>query len=76
MQPKCLSFGCSLSPDGQSQYDVVMWMDHRAKAEADFINEAAADNSVLRFVGGKVSLEMQTPKILWIKRHMPQAYKR
>ena len=33
-------------------------------------------NPVLRFVGGKVSLEMQTPKILWIKRHMPEAYKR
>ncbi len=51
-----------------------MWMDHRAKEEADHINHVAAGNSVLDFVGGRVSVEMQTPKILWMKKHMPDVY--
>lgn len=51
-----------------------MWMDHRAKEEADFINEVGAGQSVLHFVGGGVSLEMQTPKIIWIKKNLPEVY--
>ena len=43
-----------------------MWMDHRAKEEADLINSKS--NEVLKYVGGKVSLEMQPPKLLWMKK--------
>jgi FGGY-family pentulose kinase len=66
----------SVSPDGDPNWDVLMWLDHRAKEEADFINAAAAGHSVLSFVGGSVSLEMQIPKLLWIKKNLPSAWAR
>jgi len=43
-----------------------MWMDHRAEKEADFINSQS--HEVLKYVGGKVSLEMEPPKLLWLKK--------
>lgn len=54
--------------------DVIVWMDHRALAETEEIN--AGDHEVLRFVGGRISPEMQTPKLLWLKRHLPQTWAR
>jgi FGGY-family pentulose kinase len=64
----------SVSPDNEPEQDIVVWMDHRAAAEADAIN--AGGHDVLRYVGGRVSLEMQTPKLLWLKRHMPETWAR
>jgi len=49
-------------------------MDHRAHEEAATIN--AAQPSVLKYVGGAVSLEMQTPKLMWIKKNLPETYKK
>ena len=49
-----------------------MWMDHRAKNETVFINNLR--HSVLDYVGGQVSLEMQTPKLLWIKKNQPNIW--
>ena len=43
-----------------------MWMDHRAGKEADFINSQSHTN--LKYVGGKISLEMEPPKLLWLKK--------
>jgi len=54
---------------GDAQRNTILWADHRAEAEADLIN--ATGHKVLDFVGGKMSLEMETPKILWLKRHLP-----
>lgn len=64
----------TVSPTGSDQQNVVVWMDHRAKAEAARIN--AAGNAVLRYVGGGVSPEMQTPKLLWLKTHLPRTWER
>ena len=51
---------------GARERDVIMWMDHRAKCQADTIN--ATNHPVLQYVGGKISLEMQMPKLLWLKQ--------
>ncbi|MBC9175821.1 FGGY-family carbohydrate kinase [Pseudoroseomonas ludipueritiae] len=64
----------SISPDAEPEQDTVVWMDHRAAAEAERIN--AGGHDVLRYVGGRVSLEMQTPKLLWLKHHLPEAWAR
>src|SRR3979411_1576926 len=58
---------------GNSRRNVIVWMDHRAKAEARFINDTQDD--VLRYVGGSISPEMEIPKILWLKRHLPSTYR-
>jgi D-ribulokinase len=47
-------------------------MDHRAMAEARRVNETQDD--VLRYVGGSISPEMEIPKLLWLKRHLPSTY--
>jgi FGGY-family pentulose kinase len=64
----------SVSPDGAAKQDVIVWMDHRAAAQADRINAGAHD--VLRYVGGRVSLEMEVPKLLWLKEHLPESWRR
>lgn len=43
-------------------------MDHRAYREAEEIN--AMNHQLLLYVGGKISLEMQAPKLLWLKRNL------
>lgn len=64
----------SLSPTGRAEQNVIVWMDHRAVAQADLINRTR--HPVLRYVGGVISPEMQMPKLLWLKRHLPEAWKR
>jgi FGGY-family pentulose kinase len=63
-----------VGPSGDPQRDVVVWMDHRAVAEADEIN--AGGHEALRYVGGAISPEMQAPKLLWLARHAPQTFAR
>jgi len=62
----------TVSMSGDPERNVIVWMDHRATAEARHITETGDD--VLRFVGGIISPEMQTPKLLWLKRHLPATY--
>ena len=64
----------SLSPTGEPSRNVVVWMDHRAIGQADRINATGAD--VLRYVGGRISPEMETPKLLWLAEEMPDAFAR
>ncbi|XP_025416044.1 FGGY carbohydrate kinase domain-containing protein isoform X3 [Sipha flava] len=59
----------SVSKNGEKEQNVILWMDHRARNEADFIN--STHHQVLKYVGGKISLEMETPKILWLKNNLP-----
>src|SRR6266404_3528670 len=63
-----------IGPSGDPARDVIVWMDHRAVGEADFINRDG--HEVLRYVGGKISPEMQMPKLLWLAKYMPDTYHR
>ncbi|ODM95892.1 FGGY carbohydrate kinase domain-containing protein [Orchesella cincta] len=63
----------SVSKSGDSKWNIVMWMDHRAGEEANAIN--ATNHSVLKYVGGSISLEMETPKLLWLKKNLPTNYR-
>lgn len=62
----------SVSMSGDPQRNVIVWMDHRAIAEAQEINETRDD--VLRYVGGSISPEMEMPKLLWLKRHLRASF--
>jgi FGGY-family pentulose kinase len=62
----------SVDPGGAPDQDVIVWMDHRASGQADRIN--ATGHPVLRYVGGRISLEMETPKLLWLKEQLPSAW--
>ena len=64
----------TVSASGADEQNIVVWMDHRAEAEAHRIN--AGEHDVLRYVGGRVSLEMQTPKLLWLREHLRGSWDR
>jgi D-ribulokinase len=63
----------TVSSSGDQRRNVMVWMDHRAMAEARGVNETQDD--VLRYVGGSISPEMEIPKLLWLKRHLPSTYR-
>ena len=62
----------SSSRSGDPRRNVIVWMDHRAIQQADRISKTG--HAVLRHVGGIISPEMETPKLLWLKEHLPQTY--
>ncbi|MBC8104383.1 MAG: FGGY-family carbohydrate kinase [Cytophagales bacterium] len=64
----------TVSPTGNDAQNVIVWMDHRATAEADAINRQGYD--ILKQVGGTVSPEMEPPKLKWLKAHLPQSWAR
>jgi len=63
----------TVSGSGDIRRNVIVWMDHRAVGEARAVNETQDD--VLRYVGGSISPEMEIPKLLWLKRHMPATFR-
>ncbi len=64
----------TVSGSGRDEQNVVVWMDHRALDQAARINTTG--HRVLRYVGGTISPEMQTPKLLWLKEHLPASWRR
>jgi D-ribulokinase len=62
----------TVSASGDERRNVIVWMDHRAIAEARLVSGTHDD--VLRYVGGSISPEMEIPKLLWLKKHLPSTY--
>ncbi|MEL6820059.1 MAG: FGGY-family carbohydrate kinase [Pseudomonadota bacterium] len=62
----------SVSQSGDSTRNIIVWMDHRATDQAARIN--ATGHRVLDYVGGTISPEMETPKLLWLKENMPNIF--
>lgn len=56
-------------PDGEPLAPAILWMDSRAEAEAEAVGRTG--HPVLRYSGGRVSVEWMTPKALWLKHHRP-----
>jgi D-ribulokinase len=62
----------SVGPSGDAGRNVIVWMDHRALDQTKRINDSGED--VLRYVGGVISPEMETPKLLWLKERKPEIF--
>ncbi|KAG8754441.1 hypothetical protein FRC14_005077 [Serendipita sp. 396] len=67
-EPVCVTQGEQCGMPGER--NIILWADHRAEQEANLINKTGS--VVLDYVGGAMSLEMEIPKILWLKNQMPQ----
>lgn len=52
-----------------SKENIILWMDHRAEKETNAINSSGA--TALKYVGGQMSIEMELPKIMWLKNNRP-----
>lgn len=63
----------SVSKSNENEQNIIVWMDHRAISETNFIN--STKHKILEYVGGKISPEMETPKLLWLKKHHPNCWK-
>jgi len=63
----------SVSATGEPGWDTIVWLDHRAMAEADECT--ATGHGVIDFAGGVMSPEMAIPKLMWLKRHLPDAWR-
>jgi FGGY-family pentulose kinase len=61
-----------VSAGGAPGRDTIAWLDHRALAEA--AECTATGHAVLKFHGGVMSPEMQVPKAMWLKRHLPDIW--
>ncbi len=61
-----------VGPSNDPQRNIIVWMDHRAVGQAERIN--ATGHEVLKFVGGVISPEMETPKLLWLRENRPEVF--
>lgn len=59
---------------GEAGWDTIAWLDHRAIEEAAALS--AGGGEAVRHAGGAVSPEMQLPKLMWLKRHLPEMWNR
>ncbi|HEV7346124.1 MAG TPA: FGGY-family carbohydrate kinase [Devosia sp.] len=64
----------TVSASGADNWDTIVWLDHRALAEAEECT--ATGHNVLTYVGGVMSPEMEVPKLMWLKRHMSDTWDR
>ena len=64
----------AVNQEQNPERNIIVWMDHRALAETEEIN--AGSHEVLKYVGGRLSPEMETPKLLWLKRNLPSTWEK
>ena len=64
----------TVSTTGDDRWDTIVWLDHRALAQADECNRTG--HHVLQYAGGVMSPEMEVPKLMWLKRNLPHTWER
>jgi FGGY-family pentulose kinase len=63
-----------VAQSGESGWDTIAWLDHRAIEEAEALSRIGGE--AVRHSGGTISPEMQLPKLMWLKRHLPDIWNR
>jgi xylulokinase len=54
----------------------IIWADQRAAAQAELIRERCGESEVYQLTGNRVSPAYTAAKLLWIKEHQPELYRR
>jgi D-ribulokinase len=57
----------AVGPSEDPERNIIVWMDHPALDQGARIN--ATGHAVLKYVGGRISPEMETPRLLWLAEH-------
>jgi FGGY-family pentulose kinase len=63
----------TVSPTRRQNQNIIVWMDHRATGQAETINRTG--HEVLKYVGGRISPEMEPPKLMWLKQNVPDTWR-
>ncbi len=62
--------------DGAPLRPAILWADQRAVDQAEFIRARFGDAETYRVTGNRVSPGYTAAKLLWIKQHEPDVYRR
>ena len=54
----------------------IIWADQRATAQAELIRERCGEAEVYELTGNRISPAYTAAKLLWIKEHQPEVYRR
>ena len=59
---------------GDPARNIIVWKDHRTTDQTLRVNETR--HPVRKYVGGVISPEMETPKLLWLSENLPATFER
>lgn len=65
-----------MDEDGNVLMPSILWCDQRTYEECEYITEKLSQPALTRYTGNKALPGFTAPKILWIKRHYPDIFKR
>lgn len=69
------SWACiPIDKDGDVLYSTMIWLDRRAKKQADWMKEEFGESYLIEHSGNPVDASYITPKILWLKENEPEIY--
>ena len=54
----------------------ILYSDGRAYAEAAELSEAVGEDRILKITGNHCDGSLSLPKIMWLKKHMPEVYEK
>ena len=54
----------------------IIWADQRATAQAELIRERCGEAEVYQLTGNRISPAYTAAKLLWVKQHQPELYRR
>lgn len=69
--------GCiPLDEEGNVLYNNIIHSDSRTEEQCDFIRQRIDDDSYYRITGNRLDPHYTLPKVLWLKQHHPEIYKK
>jgi len=66
----------TLDKDGQVLMPAILWCDQRTEGECDFLNNVIGVEVLSKYTGNKALTGFTAPKILWLKKHREDLYKK
>ncbi|MDR1094625.1 MAG: xylulokinase [Clostridiales bacterium] len=66
----------ALDKGGKAIRPAILWNDGRAAEECEYLNETVGKDKLLKWTGNIAYPGFTAPKILWLKKHEPERFKR
>lgn len=68
--------GLPVDKDGNPLRRCMIWLDRRAEKQAAWMKEKVGEEKLIELDGNPVDAAYIVPKMLWIKEHEPQVYRK